>query len=107
MVCAGSLNTGDEIQSQTIKNITKTVKSIRNPMTISGKLLLGEIVASCYTRSEEHVKKLKKLKDCFDFKKLVEQLGSNKVQELVNIMYNKLANETFRIMKSLPQMIKI
>jgi len=27
------------------------------------------------------------------------------VQELVNIMYNKLANETFRIMK--PQMVTV
>ena len=110
MICAGSLNTGDKIQDQTIKNITTTVESVRNPMTISGKLLLGEIVASCYTHSEEHAKKLQKLKDCFDFEKLTEELGSDKVQELVNTIYNKLANETFRkdrIMKPLPQMITV
>ena len=110
MICAGSLNTGDKIQGQTIKNITTTVESVRNPMTISGKLLLGEIVASCYTHSEEHAKKLQKLKECFDFEKLTEELGSDKVQELVNTIYNKLANETFRkdrIMKPLPQMITV
>ena len=107
MICAGSLNTGDKIQGQTIKNITTTVESVRNPMTISGKLLLGEIVASCYTRSEEHAKKLQKLADCFDFEKLTEEIGSDMLQELVNTMYNKLANETFRIMKPLPQMITV
>jgi len=31
----------DEIQGQIIKNITITVEKVRNPVTITGKLLLG------------------------------------------------------------------
>ena len=84
MVCAGSLNTGDIIRGEIIKNITKTVESVRNPVTISGKLLLGGVIVSCHNHSEEHAKKLQKLADCFDFEKLTEQIGSAMVQELIN-----------------------
>ena len=96
MVQAGSLNIGDIIQGKLIKNITKTVEKVRNPVTTSGKLLLGGIVASCHNHSEEHANKLQKIADSFDFEKLTDQIGSNMVQELVNTMYNKLANKTFR-----------
>ena len=96
MVQAGSLNIGDIIQGKLIKNITKTVEKVRNPVTKSGKLLLGGIVASCHNHSEEHANKLQKIADSFDFEKLTDQIGSDMVQELVNTMYNKLANKTFR-----------
>ena len=110
MIKASSLNIGDIIQGKTIENITKTIEKVRNPATISGKLLLAGVVVSCYSYSKEHAIKIQKLTDCFDFEKLTEELGSDKVQELVNTMYNKLANETFRkdrIMKPLPQMITV
>ena len=96
MICADSLNIGDLIQGKIIKNITNTVESVRNPVTISGKLLLGGLIVSCHNHNEEHAKKLQKLADYFDFEKLTEQIGSAMVQELVYTIYNKLANETFR-----------
>jgi hypothetical protein len=107
MVQAGNLNSGDMIQGKIITNITKTVESVRNPVTITGKLLLGGVVVSCHNRSEEHAKKLQKLANCFDFERLTKQLGSVMVQELVNTMYNKLANRTFRKMRPVKLLSKI
>ena len=69
---------------------------VKSPITVSGNIVFGNIIASCYSHSEEHAKKLQDIADCFDWYKLINIIGKDMTQNLVDEMYNKLANKTFR-----------
>lgn len=97
LIKAETVKNGDDIDGHIVQKIETTFEKVRNPVTISGSMMLDDIPISCHNHSEKHAKKIQDLADCFDFKKLSDHIGSELVNEIANEMYKKLKNKKLKI----------